>query len=211
MPEQEQKKPEKDNVSAEENSIAIGKIEIGGDVSGNIHVGNVYNYATEEDETFSNAEIENGLAQFAELLPERAPILQDQFSALAKKMRATLGTDINSLSPTLKKQYEETLETVKSLSLEVLDISFHALCTGKNPPIYDPRSPFRGLESFRPEDSEFFFGREELVKKLIQRIKGHPFLAVLGSPGSGKSSLVMAGVIPTLGGEYIIFRPVQRR
>ncbi|CAG0975488.1 hypothetical protein ANAEL_01422 [Anaerolineales bacterium] len=205
MPEQE--KSEKDSVSAEENSIAIGKIEIGGDVSGNIHVGNIYNYATEEDETFSNAEIENGLARFAELLPDRAPILQDRFSALAKKMRATLSSDINSLSPTLKKQYEETLKTIKSMSLEVMDVSFHALCAGKNPPAYDSRSPFRGLESFRPEDSEFFFGREELVKKLIQRIKGHPFLAVLGSPGSGKSSLVMAGVIPTLGSEYVIFRP----
>ncbi len=207
MPEQEQEKPEKASVNAEENSISVGKIEVGGDVSGNIHVGNVYNFPTEEDATFSNPEIENGLFRFEELLPERAPILQDQFSLLAKKMRATLGTDTNSLSPALKKQYEETLETIKSMSLEVLDISFHALCKGKNPPAYDSRSPFRGLESFRPEDSEFFFGREELVKKLIQRIKRHPFLAVLGSPGSGKSSLVMAGVIPALGSEYVIFRP----
>ena len=89
----------------------------------------------------------------------------------------------------------------------MLDISFNAICLGEELPEYDSRSPLLGLESFRPEDSEFFFGREALTEKLVTKINVHPFLAVLGASGSGKSSLVMAGLLPALDTGYFIFRP----
>ena len=44
--------------------------------------------------------------------------------------------------------------------MEVTDISFRAICLGQNPPLYDSRPPFLGLFAFRPEDREFFFGRD---------------------------------------------------
>lgn len=62
-------------------------------------------------------------------------------------------------------------------------------------------NPFKGLEAFQQTDSSFFFGREQLVKKAVTVLKpGRPkrFLAVVGASGSGKSSLVRAGVIPQL-------------
>ncbi|HEU4389112.1 MAG TPA: trypsin-like peptidase domain-containing protein, partial [Blastocatellia bacterium] len=59
--------------------------------------------------------------------------------------------------------------------------------------------PYRGLESFAESDSDFFFGRDRTVAKLVEALRREPrFLAVLGPSGSGKSSLVHAGLIPEL-------------
>jgi WD40 repeat protein len=51
---------------------------------------------------------------------------------------------------------------------------------------------------FAEADSARFFGREEEVTDLLQRLRLHPFLAVIGPSGSGKSSLVFAGLLPAL-------------
>ena len=59
--------------------------------------------------------------------------------------------------------------------------------------------PYRGLEPFTEADAEFFFGRERAVEHLLEHLRQEPrFLAVLGPSGSGKSSLVQAGLIPRL-------------
>jgi len=58
--------------------------------------------------------------------------------------------------------------------------------------------PYRGLQTFDEAHSDFFFGRENEIQRLIERLKGTRFLAVLGPSGSGKSSLVRAGLIPAL-------------
>jgi WD40 repeat protein len=66
--------------------------------------------------------------------------------------------------------------------------------------------PYRGLEAFRPEDECFFFGRERLTGWLISALRrevqakpqGARFLAVIGPSGSGKSSVVLAGLVPKL-------------
>jgi WD40 repeat protein len=62
-------------------------------------------------------------------------------------------------------------------------------------------NPFKGLEAFQQTDSHFFFGRENLISKSLKRLRqDRPtrFLAVIGASGSGKSSLVRAGVLPSL-------------
>jgi WD40 repeat protein len=58
--------------------------------------------------------------------------------------------------------------------------------------------PYRGLEVFREEDAPFFFGREALAQRLLERTSARDFLAVVGASGSGKSSVVRAGLIPML-------------
>jgi hypothetical protein len=82
--------------------------------------------------------------------------------------------------------------------------------TGKKPP--EPETvtgsdvcPYRGLEAFRPEDAKFFFGRENLTAWLVSTLRrevraaeGVRFLGVLGPSGSGKSSVVLAGLVPQL-------------
>ncbi|NJK66408.1 MAG: CHAT domain-containing protein [Microcoleus sp. SU_5_3] len=61
-----------------------------------------------------------------------------------------------------------------------------------------PPCPYRGLFAFREEDSHLFFGREKFTKDLAAAVKTKPLVAVVGSSGSGKSSVVFAGLIPAL-------------
>ena len=60
--------------------------------------------------------------------------------------------------------------------------------------------PYKGLATFRAEDAEYFFGREQLVAELVSRLVGAPLLAVVGPSGSGKSSVLRAGLLPALAG-----------
>ena len=56
--------------------------------------------------------------------------------------------------------------------------------------------PYRGLMAFEPEDGDLFFGREEVVATTVSQTLEGGFMAVVGSSGSGKSSLIGAGLIP---------------
>ncbi|MCE7914182.1 MAG: DUF4062 domain-containing protein [Nitrosomonas sp. PRO4] len=60
--------------------------------------------------------------------------------------------------------------------------------------------PYPGLRAFLPSESDRFFGRDAEIEALLERLlaRGERFLAVIGSSGSGKSSLVYAGLIPAL-------------
>jgi WD40 repeat protein/class 3 adenylate cyclase len=58
--------------------------------------------------------------------------------------------------------------------------------------------PYKGLGAFEESDAAYFFGREQLVGELAARTVGSGFLAVVGPSGSGKSSVVLAGLIPSL-------------
>lgn len=59
-------------------------------------------------------------------------------------------------------------------------------------------SPYMGLSAFEEEDEDLFFGREKLVAEIAHRLCSQSFLAIVGASGSGKSSLVRAGLIPLL-------------
>ena len=58
--------------------------------------------------------------------------------------------------------------------------------------------PYRGLRPFREEDAPFFFGRESISERLENLVKHHSLVGVVGPSGSGKSSVVRAGLIPRL-------------
>ncbi len=62
----------------------------------------------------------------------------------------------------------------------------------------DRDNPFPGLRPFAPEEAHLFFGREDQIADLVQRLRRNRFVAVVGSSGSGKSSLVQAGLLPAL-------------
>jgi WD40 repeat protein/DNA-binding SARP family transcriptional activator len=58
--------------------------------------------------------------------------------------------------------------------------------------------PYKGLARFEPSDAAFFFGRERLVAELVTHLVGAGLVGVVGPSGSGKSSLVRAGLLPAL-------------
>ncbi|HXJ64257.1 MAG TPA: AAA family ATPase, partial [Actinomycetota bacterium] len=62
----------------------------------------------------------------------------------------------------------------------------------------EPECPYRGLAAFGEDDAPLYFGRERLVGEVAARTVGAGLLAVVGPSGSGKSSLVMAGLLPSL-------------
>ena len=59
-------------------------------------------------------------------------------------------------------------------------------------------APFLGLRAFHAEHAHLFFGRDREIGELIERLQRSPFLVVVGASGTGKSSLVRAGLIPAL-------------
>ncbi|WP_433934986.1 protein kinase [Sorangium cellulosum] len=72
--------------------------------------------------------------------------------------------------------------------------------------------PFAGLSSFQETDADRFFGRAQDLAGVVARLRNQPLLAIAGSSGVGKSSLVRAGVIPALkrsgeGWEALVVRP----
>ncbi|MAR10448.1 MAG: hypothetical protein CL681_10800 [Blastopirellula sp.] len=65
-------------------------------------------------------------------------------------------------------------------------------------------NPFPGLRPFTSEEDYLFFGREDQTNELLQLLREHRFIAVVGTSGSGKSSLVRAGLIPSLFGGTMV-------
>jgi DNA-binding SARP family transcriptional activator/WD40 repeat protein len=69
-------------------------------------------------------------------------------------------------------------------------------------PLLPARNPYKGLRPFEESDAGDFFGRETMVDELVERLTGEGpaarFVGVVGPSGSGKSSLVRAGVVPAL-------------
>ena len=72
--------------------------------------------------------------------------------------------------------------------------------TRPDPPLDDKNNPWMGLNTYDAEDSELFFGRQRVVKALRTQLENgkHRLLSVLGASGTGKSSVVKAGVLPHL-------------
>jgi len=62
------------------------------------------------------------------------------------------------------------------------------------------KNPFPGLRPFETDEYRLFFGREGQADELISRLSRARFLAVVGTSGSGKSSLIRAGLMPALRG-----------
>ncbi|CAD5969741.1 nSTAND1 domain-containing NTPase [Planktothrix agardhii] len=61
-----------------------------------------------------------------------------------------------------------------------------------------PPNPYQGLAAFQETDREFFFGRKSFTQELFNLVKRQKLTAVVGASGSGKSSVVLAGLIPEL-------------
>ena len=66
------------------------------------------------------------------------------------------------------------------------------------------QNPFVGLRPFESADSLYYFGRRQQTRALLQQLNANRFVAVVGSSGSGKSSLVRAGLIPNLEAGFLV-------
>jgi hypothetical protein len=104
------------------------------------------------------------------------------------------------------KQYEQALEEVLASLDENETPQMESILPESE---FEPRNPYKGLHAFKEDDAADFFGREALLQELVDKVKrllaaeqphASParLLTVIGPSGSGKSSVVMAGLLPKL-------------
>ena len=74
-----------------------------------------------------------------------------------------------------------------------------------------PNCPYQGLSAFGEEDNVFFFGRDDVISDLVESVNSKSLVPVIGASGSGKSSVVFAGLVPQLRDidnvQIVSFRP----
>ncbi|MDQ2692028.1 MAG: WD40 repeat domain-containing protein [Chloroflexota bacterium] len=86
----------------------------------------------------------------------------------------------------------------KGYTAEQVSVLLTQITSNFKPKPFDGRCPYKGLEVFEEEDADLFFGRERLVDDLISRVRESRTIFVTGPSGSGKSSLVRAGLLHSL-------------
>jgi WD40 repeat protein len=93
---------------------------------------------------------------------------------------------------------EYWISTLSRAGVPVLPARLARFDAEQLPGLEETPCPFKGLDAFRLEDREFFFGRDADTKELIDQATRFPLVIVSGPSGSGKSSLVMSGLLPAL-------------
>ena len=104
----------------------------------------------------------------------------------------------NTTFTTIQAGENVTLTQTKIIQISVDEIKTRKLIT---------TSPYKGLRTFEPEDKALFFGRDQFLAELINELEQTNFILLLGASGSGKSSVIRAGLIPWLqqkwGNEFV--------
>lgn len=140
--------------------------------------------------------------------------LAEWMSAVGR-IEKRLDEGFDSLFHRIEQDHRDTLERLQGLlgvtgrleakmdrMLLVLENGGWEVIGTPSAPLDEPpepgESPFMGLQFFTEADAHLFFGREMLTARLVGRLRQHDFLAVVGTSGSGKSSVVRAGLVPAL-------------
>lgn len=135
--------------------------------------------------------------------------LSDQFGQFTDLLAQTYGLETATwpvipliLHPVELPPRMAMLQSLDATSSDRWDDVVERLCQELQRPVPGapprPPCPYPGMVPFSEADSRRFFGRDAEIKDMLERLRLHPFLAVIGASGSGKSSLVFAGLTPAL-------------
>jgi hypothetical protein len=118
------------------------------------------------------------------------------------------GALIKGLDPTLQPdKWVTNVSLVNFVNEALKEAPQHPICNNSGGQIlltseqpFIPICPYKGLAyfGFNDEDPKYFYGRENLTKQLLEKLNQSNFIAVLGASGSGKSSVVRAGLLHKL-------------
>ncbi|MBD2319690.1 nSTAND1 domain-containing NTPase [Phormidium tenue] len=116
------------------------------------------------------------------------------------------GSLFGFISDRLKQKQQEPRQLGYGRAMEI--VNYRQVAPKK---ITEDLCPYVGLESFMKETAKFFKGRDRFVRLLLQKIDESSFVPVIGASGSGKSSLVRAGLISALEaqGNWLILPPIK--
>ncbi|MBX3015283.1 MAG: TIR domain-containing protein [Caldilineaceae bacterium] len=139
----------------------------------------------------SPAYLSDSLAQFVDILAQSYGVDTGAWSVIPLILQpVTLPPRIALLTP---------LDATDSAAWnKTLARLFEVLQSPVPEPTAKPPCPYPGMAPFREANSDYFFGREAESSFLVQQLYNHPFIAIIGPSGSGKSSLVFAGLLPAL-------------
>ncbi len=139
----------------------------------------------------SPAYLAEGFSQFTELLAQSYgletatwPVIPLKLHLVKLPPRLAMLTALDATDP-----------TAWPLVLERLLADLHRPLP---PPAERPACPYPGMVPFQADDARFFFGRKAEIDDLLLRLRHQRFLVVVGDSGSGKSSLISAGLLPKL-------------
>src|SRR5687768_909601 len=142
------------------------------------------------------ADVRRPSRQMSERLAEALEIPEADRVVFIKAARAELAVD-RLKSPTQDLSQIAFVPT-RVLSSEAVSSQFTQISSTIQTKPFDGRCPYKGLDVFEEEDAELFFGREKLVEDLVRRMEASRTLFIIGPSGSGKSSLVRAGLLHAL-------------
>lgn len=99
-------------------------------------------------------------------------------------------------------------ENTQDVDLSRLLDLIHAICPKLDFKVAqhkaDNFNPYRGLAAFQADEAHLFFGRETVVAEMLDKLRQQNLVALIGASGSGKSSLVFAGLFPQLQADYVL-------
>jgi Novel STAND NTPase 1 len=156
------------------------------------------------------------IADLQEAVPDRKEIRADQHDKIITALRERIlgfirrvresGVTLCTRSERSEAQsvinyWANTLYSLKDASTGPLAAEELVLARSepdKAPDLSEHSCPYMGLDAFGETDAEQFLGRESAIQALLQRLASQPLVIVSGSSGSGRTSLVVAGLIPRL-------------
>lgn len=106
----------------------------------------------------------------------------------------TAGSLFEFVQRTLRQEQQEVLQLTVGRPIELLRFQMERATVE----VDECLEPYQGLNAFTPETAQFFFGRADEIQTLVQRVQASCFVPLIGASGSGKSSLVRAGLVPRL-------------
>ncbi|MBE2222244.1 MAG: ATP-binding protein, partial [Anaerolineae bacterium] len=131
----------------------------------------------------------------------RLPLLLDRCTQLRSNLDWTTVREQAEAAPELFHLSDSTDDQILTLLHQIAEQTLVTDSDAKSiesQPAEPGDAPYLGLQYFTEADADHFFGRELLTAQVIKRLYDERFLAVIGASGSGKSSLVRAGVVPAL-------------
>ena len=126
-------------------------------------------------------------ATLTAILHEEAPALCSRQAGVSPAVERIVGR-------CLQKGREERFQSAHDLAL-ALEAVLEGGSAATTLLEVEERSPYPGLSSFTEEDASHFFGREQEIRDLWEKLRGRRLLAVIGPSGAGKTSFVRAGVV----------------
>ena len=134
--------------------------------------------------------------------------LHDAWSVFAEQLASHAGVDADDATvvPIVLQPCDVPLHVAFRVRLDCTDpsrwdaevVRLRELVETPEPPPEQVPCPYPGMRPFAASDAALFYGREDEVADLVRRLRHLGFLAVIGPSGSGKSSLVLAGLLPEL-------------